>query len=138
LPTAFVSVIDRAISHDPGRRYASAGAFEAALVRALEDTAVAVEPVADPAAPHTPRKSFTSPSILMSGLLFVALIVGGLPAYRYFTQPSRRSSTSTAAPTSTPALATAAGKPTLAVLPPQNLTGQADLADWPALVQALL
>jgi TolB-like protein/tRNA A-37 threonylcarbamoyl transferase component Bud32/Tfp pilus assembly protein PilF len=38
LPTSFVRVVDRAISSDPGRRYTSAGAFEAALVETLDDS----------------------------------------------------------------------------------------------------
>jgi serine/threonine-protein kinase len=37
LPTTFVSAVNRAISSDPDRRYASAGAFETDLVNALED-----------------------------------------------------------------------------------------------------
>jgi serine/threonine protein kinase len=37
LPTGFVSVVDRAIANDPARRYASVGALESALVRALDD-----------------------------------------------------------------------------------------------------
>jgi serine/threonine protein kinase/tetratricopeptide (TPR) repeat protein len=41
LPTAFVQVVDRATASDPARRYASAGAFEAALVEALDASAVA-------------------------------------------------------------------------------------------------
>ena len=35
LPTPFVRVVDRAISREPARRYATAGAFEADLVEAL-------------------------------------------------------------------------------------------------------
>ena len=41
LPTAFVQVVDRATASDPARRYASDGAFEAALVEALDAAAVA-------------------------------------------------------------------------------------------------
>lgn len=39
LPAAFVRVIDRAIAKDPQQRYASAGALEAALAAALDDSA---------------------------------------------------------------------------------------------------
>ncbi len=39
LPTAFVHVVDRAIASDPGERYASAGALEADLAKALDGAA---------------------------------------------------------------------------------------------------
>jgi TolB-like protein/Tfp pilus assembly protein PilF len=39
LPTAFVRVVDRATSSDPEKRYATAGALEADLVQALDETA---------------------------------------------------------------------------------------------------
>lgn len=38
LPSAFVQVIDRAISADPGHRYGSAGALETDLARAVDDS----------------------------------------------------------------------------------------------------
>ena len=41
LPTPFVRVVDRAIAADPEERYATAGAFEADLARALDESAVA-------------------------------------------------------------------------------------------------
>ena len=39
LPTAFVRVVERAIASDPGERYATAGALEADLARALDEGA---------------------------------------------------------------------------------------------------
>jgi TolB-like protein/Tfp pilus assembly protein PilF len=41
LPTAFVRVVDRAIGSDPEKRYATTGALEADLVRALDEGAAA-------------------------------------------------------------------------------------------------
>ncbi len=38
LPPAFVQTIERAIAAEPSRRFTSAGAFEAALARAIEET----------------------------------------------------------------------------------------------------
>jgi serine/threonine protein kinase len=53
LPTEFVSVVDRAIANDPARRYASAGALESDLVRAIDERAVADD---GPTGGHTSRK----------------------------------------------------------------------------------
>jgi TolB-like protein/Tfp pilus assembly protein PilF len=47
LPSSFVRVVDRAIDRDPTRRYPSAGALEADLVQALNETSA----TADAAAP---------------------------------------------------------------------------------------
>jgi TolB-like protein/Tfp pilus assembly protein PilF len=50
LPTAFVSVVERATGTDPGRRYQSAGELEADLVSALAEPVAVVAPPAAPAA----------------------------------------------------------------------------------------
>lgn len=49
LPTAFVRVVDRAIGSDPEKRYATTGALEADLVRALDEGAGELNPQRRPA-----------------------------------------------------------------------------------------
>ena len=109
LPTAFVRVVDRAIATDPARRYASAGAFEADLVQALEVTtpgAPAVEPVAVPAETlPTMWRRLAIPAAVVTAALVIAVL-----AWRGFRGGS------------VPPLAPGAIR-SIAVLPLTNLSG---------------
>ena len=67
LPTAFVTAIDRALARDPGRRYASAGEFEADLARAIDARA------------PTPRRAVPGWALALAATALLAL---GLLAYR--------------------------------------------------------
>lgn len=67
LPTAFVRVVDRATSSDPEERYATAGALEADLVRALDEGAAAAE------SKHEER--WGGASVWRAGLIAASIIV---------------------------------------------------------------
>jgi serine/threonine protein kinase/tetratricopeptide (TPR) repeat protein len=98
LPTAFVTAVDRAMAHDPLRRYESVGAFEADLVRGLDES-----PAVLPRPAQTPKWRTQA---LAAGVL-IAVAVGA-----YSWQPWRA-----AAPASVEALQS------IAVLPLRNDSG---------------
>ena len=79
LPTAFVTVIERAIAANPAERYASAGALEAALVSSLDEADKA------PARPFAWRRG----GIIVAGLAAVLVLgLAGWPAFRARTAPT--------------------------------------------------
>jgi TolB-like protein/Tfp pilus assembly protein PilF len=98
LPTAFVTVVDRALARDPNRRYGSAGELEADLVQALDATGVPRAPAATPA-PETADDSVRPrpgpwwrprlvPAVAAAALVLAAV---GWPVYRAFFPAAIRS-----------------------------------------------
>lgn len=77
LPDAFIQVVDRATAARPGERYASAGAFEAAIDRALRG-------VSDPVAPPFPwwRVAAAAALVIALGLVSTAIYRALYPAAR--------------------------------------------------------
>ena len=108
LPTAFVRVVGRTIASDPDRRYATAGALEADLALALDDTAA-------PAAGGTATaKTRAWPSAWRTGALAATLIVMlGLAAILWPVLRGRQA----------PATAAPGLIRSIAVLPLANLSG---------------
>ena len=108
LPTAFVQVVDRAIASDPSKRYDTAGALEAALAEALDDTTAVGAPVSS-ARPRERWVTVGRAGILLTTLAaLVAVAVIGWPMWR-----------GRPAPGSAPAVRS------IAVLPFVNLSGDA-------------
>ncbi|OFW11608.1 MAG: hypothetical protein A3H96_24895 [Acidobacteria bacterium RIFCSPLOWO2_02_FULL_67_36] len=105
LPSAFVRVIDRAIAADPARRYASAGAVEADLARALHDDGLVDRPQ-----PETRRRATGWRAGLMAAAA-IAVVAG--TAWLW---PS---------PTPPAAGAPAGAVRSIAVLPLANVSGNA-------------
>ena len=89
LPTAFVRVVDRAIASDPSKRYESAGALEADLAQALDDTAPAA--VVARAEKRPSLLAWPRSGILMATIAaMLALAVVGWPTLRgHFARRSR-------------------------------------------------
>jgi TolB-like protein/tetratricopeptide (TPR) repeat protein len=83
LPAAFVKVVDRAIASDPSKRYESAGALEADLADALDDTTPTAAAAAAPVpAPILPWLTWPRSGILAAVAVIVAIAVVGWPALR--------------------------------------------------------
>jgi TolB-like protein/tetratricopeptide (TPR) repeat protein len=108
LPTAFVKVIDRAMAKDAAR-YASAGAFEADLVQALDHPAPAFVKT-DRAEDRARRLSWRRPALLVAAVALTFVVVGW-PALRRRIPPAS-------------ALAPGVIR-SIAVLPMTNLSGDA-------------
>lgn len=122
LPTAFVRVVDRAISQDPTRRYATAGALEADLVQALETGTAPHATVPESAPSWTPGRAVSWQAGVISLVLAAAVVFAVIGTFKPKPTPPRT--------------ALVDGKVRLAVLPPQDLTGQ-HLTHWPQLIQTL-
>jgi serine/threonine protein kinase/tetratricopeptide (TPR) repeat protein len=84
LPTAFVRVVDRAISRDPSERYASAGALEADLTKALGDDARL--PGDDSVAPRKTGKRAAWFMTFIAAMIAVAAL--GWPGIRDLVAPN--------------------------------------------------
>ncbi len=105
LPSAFVRVIDRAIAADPNRRYASAGALESDLARAVEEDT------------HAPRTGVVTRPGSRRGqwaVLAVAAVIVAVVAARGWLWPSNASPSSAVPP---------GVVRSVAVLPLANLSG---------------
>jgi serine/threonine-protein kinase len=102
LPTAFVRVVDRAIAADPEQRYATAGALEADLARALDEGAPATR-----LNPDQRRAFWWRAGLLAAGVIAIV----GLAALLWRTDGNRTPGTG--------------GAPirSIAVLPLANLSG---------------
>jgi len=120
LPSMFVHVVDRAISRDPNRRYATVGALETDLFEALRGTAAiralnrtepaATEPAAtEPAAVVQPARSSWRIGAVVSTIVATLLAVAGLV---YWSLGKRSVPTSVSGPIRS-----------IAVLPLKNYSG---------------
>jgi serine/threonine protein kinase/Tfp pilus assembly protein PilF len=109
LPTSFVQVIDRAIAADPAERYQTAGALEAGLIRALDESDMVPAVGKTGAVGPSRMASWHVAAIALSLVLLVGLAAIGVP--------SLRSQFST-----TPAISPAAIR-SIAVLPLANVSG---------------